>query len=1044
MKTKFSGILTLLLAFVVQFTFAQEKTISGTVSDENGLPLPTATVIIQNTTTGTSTDFDGNYSINANVGDVLDFSYVGYATQSQTVGASNTIDVTLQPDNTLDEVVVTALGIKRKQDEITTANQVVKADELVKANNPNVVKGLSGKVSGLQVIANGNGVNDRTRIVLRGNRSISGNNQALIVIDGTISTASLLQSLDPNSIESVNVIKGANGAALYGSDGSNGAIIVTTKKGNNETEKITVAVRSSVDFETVDYVPERQTRYGQGWDLGDGFENIVYENGGWGPEFDGQIVPVGLPQADGSYIMAPYSTQGSDNIKEFFSTGITTQNSVSLSTGDADGYLYISGQLEETEFVIQDDKRRKTAFNFKGGKNLGKWGFTGNVTYTNTKLGRTNGTLYNDLIQTPSNVDVEQFENSGQEGHWNVYFNSPYWVRDNARNATDAERYSVTGEMTYAFNDNINALVRSNGLFTNITSLNWQNEYVEPADYITNYFGSGAGRGVASSYNQSSSNFKQYITDLLLNFDYLLTDDITFKANLGLSNRIIKRSFLRVGGSDLTIPGLYTSGNLNAGLDETITGDNFGAGARRERESKIGAYGQIDLGYKDFLFLNITGRNDWSSVLSKSNNSYFYPSVGLAFIATKAFPQIKGDILNYAKLSASYVKVGNDGGISPYAIQQVYNQAQGFSLGGQNSFTSPTSVTDPLLTPEFTTSQEIGLNLGFLKDRITLDTNFAMFNTTDQITNVGASASSGLATFGGATINLAETKGTSFEVDLGLKVLKSENMDWNINLGYSTTENEVVSVSDQADRVSLGGFLGYAEVMAIEGENFPVIVTNAYERDDQGRVLINPNSGDPIEATGLKIAGRTTPKHIVNLNTSFRYKDFTLSATMDYRTGHVFYSDTKANMTWSGHAVETAQSGRGAFIWPNSAIETSPGVYEANTSVPSGGTTAGAFITFFNNYRNVGENHVLDATAFKLRELSLRYDLNKKFLDRTFLTAVSLSAVARNVLTVLPTENRGYNDPEQGFSTGNAQGITTNGTAYPATRSYGLGLNLTF
>jgi len=1041
MKTKFSGILTLLLAFVVQFTFAQEKTISGTVSDENGLPLPTATVIIKGTTTGTSTDFDGNYSINASEGDVLDFSYVGYATQSQPVGASNTVDVTLQPDNTLDEVVVTALGIKRKQDEITTANQVVKAEELVKANNPNVVKGLSGKVSGLQVIQNGNGVNNRTRIVLRGNRSISGNNQALIVIDGTISTAALLQNIDPNSIESINVIKGANGAALYGSDGSNGAIIVTTKKGNNDTEKMTVSIRSSVDFESVDYVPERQTRYGQGWDLGDGFENIVYENGGWGPEFDGQMVPVGLPQADGSYIMAPYSTRGSDNIKEFFSTGITTQNSVSLSSGNSDGYLYISGQLEETEFVIQSDERRKTAFNFKGGKNIGKWGFTGNATYTSTRLGRTNGSLYTDLLQTPSNVPIGQFANSGQEGHWNVYFNSPYWVRDNIRNKTQQERFSVTGELSYQINDNINTLIRSNGLFTDSNSLNWANAYTEPAEYITNYFGSGAGRGSASSFNTSNSNFTQYVTDFLVNFDYMLTDDISFKANVGVSNRITKNNFVQVGGSDLTIPGIYTSANLNDGLDETITGDG------RSKQSKIGAYAQLDLGYKDFLFLNLTGRNDWSSVLDKSNNSYFYPSAGLAFIATKAFPSIKGDILNYAKFTASYVKVGNDGGVGPYAIQQVYNQATGFSLGGQNSFSAPTSVTDPLLTPEFTTSQEFGLNLGFLKDRVTLDLAYAMFNTTDLITRVGASAASGLATFGGATINLAETEGSSIEVDLGLKVLRSEDMDWNVNLGYSTTDNNVVKVSDQADRVSLGGFLGYAEVFAIEGEQFPSIATNAYERDDQGRVLINPNSGDPIEATGLKLAGRTTPKHIVNLNTSFRYKDFTISATMDYRTGHVFYSDTKSNMTWSGHAVETAQAGRGQFIWPNSAINVGTAdnpIYEANTSVGSGGTTAGSYITFFNNYRSVGENHVLDATAFKIRELSLRYDLNEKFLDRTFLTGLSISAVARNVLTVLPTENRGYNDPESGFSTGNAQGITTNGSAYPATRSYGLGLNLTF
>ena len=230
MKTKFSGILTLLLAFVVQFTFAQEKTISGTVSDENGLPLPTATVIIKGTSTGTSTDFDGNYSITANEGDVLDFSYVGYATQSQPVGASNSIDVTLQPDNTLDEVVVTALGIKRKKDEITTVYQEVKTEELVKANNPNVVNGLAGKVSGLTITQNSNGVSGGTRVVLRGNRTISGNNTALVVIDGAISDYNFLNAIYPNQIESVKVIKGDSGSELYFYKVSNFVIVLTTKK----------------------------------------------------------------------------------------------------------------------------------------------------------------------------------------------------------------------------------------------------------------------------------------------------------------------------------------------------------------------------------------------------------------------------------------------------------------------------------------------------------------------------------------------------------------------------------------------------------------------------------------------------------------------------------------------------------------------------------------------------------------------------------------------------------------------------------------------
>ena len=1030
MKTKFSGILTLFLAFVVQLTFAQEKTISGVVTDDNGLPLPAATVLVKGTTNGTSTDFDGNYSITANTGDVLQFSYVGYSTMEQTVGASSTISVSLVPDNELDEVVVTALGIKRKKDAVTSAYQEVKTEELTKANNPSVVNSLSGKVSGLQVTQNSNGVAGGTRIVLRGDRSISGNNQALVVIDGTISSTTFLNALDPNQIESVNVIKGAAGSALYGSQGSNGVLVVTTKK-SPEGEKMKITVNSSLDFESVAFVPEKQTRYGQGWDLGNGFENVIYENGGWGPEFDGQIVPVGLPQADGTFIMAPYSSRGKDSMKEFFQTGLTRQNSISIAGGDATGYFNLGARHVETEFVVQDDERKTNTFTLNAGKTLGKWSAAGNVIYTNTSYEQHNGDLYTQLLQSATNIPITQFANSGNEGHWNAYFTNPYWNLENQRQEVESNNISLTGELGYAVNDNIAVKLVSNARVNDGSSLSYQNEYVEPQSIIDN---TGANRSLPSSFVYNNTRSSQYYTDLFVNLDYMLTDDISFGANLGLNNQYFKTSFAQVGGTGLTVPGIYTSANLNNGFDDTITGDN------RTTRSRIGAFANLDFGYKDFLYLTLTGRNDWSSVLDESNRSFFYPSASVAFIPTKAFDNFGGDVLNYMKVTAAYVKVGNDGGIAPFAIQQTYNSAPGFPIGGQNSFVVDQTITDPLLTPEFTTTKEFGVALGFFNDRIILDASYADFNTTDQITRVNASDASGISS---SFINVGETKGTALELDLGLKVIRTDDIKFNVNIGYATTENEVVKVSDQATEVSLGGFTGYAEVFAIEGENFPVIQSNFYERDNQGRVIIN-SAGNPTEAAGLRIEGRTTPKHIVNLNTSFTYKDFTLSATMDYRTGHVYYSDTKSNLTWSGHAVETAQGGRGPFIWPNSAIETSPGVFEANTSVPSGGNTAGSYINFFGNVRGVGENHVLDATAFKVRELSLSYNLNKKYLNNTFIDGLRISATARNIFTILPSENRGYNDPESGFSTGNAQGITTQAGNYPPTKTIGLGLNLTF
>lgn len=1029
MKTKFSGILTLLLAFVVQLSFAQGKTISGTISDGDNLPLPGVNVVVKDTSNGTTTDFDGNYSISAKTGDVLVFSYVGN-TVEKTVGAESNISFTML-ENQLEEVVITALGIKRKKDEITTVYQEVKTEELVKANNPSVVNSLSGKVSGLTITENSNGVSGGTRIVLRGNRSISGNNQALVVIDGAISTTGILNALDPNQIETVNVIKGAAGSALYGSQGSNGVIVVTTKT-TTKGEKMTVQVNSSLDFETVAFVPEKQTRYGQGWDLGNGFENVIYENGGWGPEFDGQVVPVGLPQADGTFITAPYESRGADHMKEFFQTGLTKQNSISVSSGGADGYITLGARNVKTEFVVKDDKRKRNTFTLRAGKTAGNWTAGGNVVYTNTTVERHNGDLYTQLLQSATNIPIQSFENSGNEGHWNAYYTNPYWNLQNQRNKQENNNISLQGDLGYKVNDNISFKLLSNARVFEGNSLSFQNAYDEPQNIIDD---TGANRSLISSF--SFQNFRQstYYTDFFVNLDYDLTEDVTFGANIGLNNQYFKNSSTTVGGQDLTVPGIYTASNLNNGVDDAFSGDT------RASSATISAFANLDFGYKDFLFVTVTGRNDWSSRLAKSKQSFFYPSVSASFLPTKAFEGMKSDVLNYMKLTAAYVKVGNAGGVGTYAIQQFVNTAGGFPFGGQNSFVVDQTITDPLINPEFLTTFEVGANLGMFKDRLTIDASYSSFTGTDQITSVAASAASGISR---ATVNVAETTGTAFELDLGIKVIKTDDIQWNVNVGYSTTNNEVTKVTDQADQVSLGGFTGYAEVFAIKGEAFPVIQTNYYERDPQGRVLIDPTSGNPIEASGLKIAGRTTPRHTVNLNTAFNYKNWSLQATMDYRTGHVFYSDTKSNLTWSGHAVETAQGGRGQFIFPNSAIETSPGVFEANTSVPSAGPNAGAYINFFGNYRGVGENHVLDATAFKVRELSLSYDLNKDYLKNTFISGLRISATARNPFVVLPAENRGYNDPESGFTTGNAQGITTQAGNYPPTRTFGLGLNLTF
>ncbi len=1025
MKAKFRSILTLILAFVVQISFAQQQSVTGTVTDEDGLPLPGVNIIVKGTATGVQTDFDGNYSISTEQGDVLIFSFIGLETAEYVVGSINTIDVIMKADaSQLDEVVITALGIKRKPDEITTANQVVDEQELTQAQNPNVAQGLAGKVSGLQINTTNSGVNQDIRINLRGNRSLTGNNEALIVIDQVISTSQVLTSLDPNLIESVNVIKGANGAALYGSRGSNGVFMVTTKKGAG-ADKFTISVNSATSFEELAYIPERQTRYGQGWNG----EHVSYENGGWGPEFDGSIQPVGMPQEDGSYKQFPYSAI-EDNIGEFFQTGTTFQNTVSLSTGNLEtGYVFLSANSTDIEFIIKNDQAKRNTFNVKGGKKMGNWTLEGNASYITSRTEQSTGSLYLELLQTATNIPVEEFSSPNNATHWTSYYRSPYWVRDNERTADRYDIFSGIANVQYQFNENISAGYNANIRTRQRNGLSYvngdvDNQNIGGGDYTT-----------ISSFDTYADTQRNFYGDLLVNFDYEVGEDFTVKANIG--NNIQDNLFTQTtnGGDNLTIPGFYNIDNITG--TPRVSNDIL-------RTRRVGVFGNLDIGYKDFLFLNATARNDWTSTLDKSKNSFFYPSAGISFIATKAIPGLKGDILNYAKLSASVVKVGNDGGINAYETVPVYQQAANFPYGSLNSFVQDVTITNPLLEPEFVNSREFNMNLGFFNNRLTLDGSYYFSTNTNQIANTSSSYASGIVS---SRVNIGETETKGYEIDLGFTPIKTENFRWETRVSYSTNKTEVIKISDDTDEIALQSFPNNANpvgVFAIVGEEFPTIKGTKYLRDPQGRVLIDPVNGTPRVSQDLEILGKSNPDYILGLNTSIEYKGFRLAGVMDYRTGHQFWSGAKSWLTWSGHLIESAANGRGGFIYPNSAVETSPGVYEANTNIATGGTTYSNYLNYYSNdVYTVTENYVLDATAFKVRELSLTYSLPSKFLEATPITGFTVGVNARNPFIVLPKENRGYNDPETSNTTGNGQGLAAI-NQYPVTRSFGASLNLKF
>ncbi|MGV7107668.1 SusC/RagA family TonB-linked outer membrane protein [Flavobacterium sp. U410] len=1041
MRSKFKWIFTLLVALTMQFSFAQEKTVTGVVSDDLG-PVAGASVVVKGTSNGTTTDFDGNYSIKAKKGDIIEVSYVGMK-EEVAVGDSNVVNITLKAMQ-LDAVeVVGALGIKHKADEVTSSYTVVKNTEITQAANPNAVQALIGKVSGLQINTTSNSVNSQMRIVINGNRSLTGNNEALIVIDNAISTATVFQSLPPEIIESVNVIKGAQGAVLYGESGSNGVIVVTTKKGNGGGEdKMTITINSAVDFQQVSYLPVRQTRYGQGWD---GYQ-VAIENGAWGPEANGQMVPVGLPQADGSVIMAPY-TGDSDNIKKFFRTGTWYQNGVSLSAGSLEkGYATASINRQDRGFVVDGDNYKRTNFSFSAGKQVGKLTVQGNASYYNASQENTYGTaggnsLYENLLMAASTVPVDAFANSGNEGRWNSFFSSPYWMRDNQREKQSTDFFNAGLSLKYDFNENINLVWNPNVQVTTRGKQSWTNAYNDPAD-----LGASGGLQIRSEFFDWTRLDRSIYSDILLNFDYKLSEKFTLKANLGNNIRDVYFKMNQVGGQDLDVVGsFYNYDNiLSPALASALTNDYT-------RWRTFSLFANVDLGFNDYLFLNIAGRNDWSSKLSKDNNSYFYPGAGLSFIPTKAF-DLSGGVLNYAKVYGSYTGTGNSSAVGTYAIDPITSIPAGFPFGAISSYATQQNPTTPNIKPERNYTKDFGVSLGFFNNRLTLDGQYYYTTTKDLITRATASRTSGIQT---AFMNIGELHNSGINIDLGYTPIKGKDgsFEWTGKANFMTYKTIVDKVTDDSDEVGiLFASATLVNIYATKGEEYPLIKGTAYQRDDQGRVIVDPVSGNPLKTSDFVNLGVATPDFIIGLSNSFSYKGVKLTAVGDFRYGGKFFSETKYQLAWTGNLVESAENGRsGGFIFPNSVVDTNgDGVYESNTSVITGGTSYSSYINYWgtsSGYSGVAENFVLDGTAVKLREVALSYTLPEKLLKGTGLASATFGVNAKNVFMWLPKENKYYSDPETNYNdTGaayQAAGYAST-SQYPATRTYGFTLNLTF
>ncbi|WP_452221467.1 SusC/RagA family TonB-linked outer membrane protein [Lacinutrix salivirga] len=1075
MKTKFSGILTLLLAFVVQFTFAQEKTISGTISDESGLPLPGVNIIVKGTNNGTQTDFDGNYSITASTGQVLTYSFVGYTNKEMTVGNSNTMSFAMEPDvAALDEVVVTALGIKREKKSLGYATQKVEGEQVSKIKTPNFVNALSGKVAGLDIKSSGT-LGGSTNVVIRGNASILGNNQALFVIDGTPVDNGVTNSSDqrtgrggydygnaasdinPEDIESINVLKGAAASALYGSRAANGVIMITTKRGKKR-KGIGVTVSSSYTVTSADKetLPVYQKKYGAGYgqfyddpsgyfgyeDIdGDGNPDLTTpftEDASYGAAFDPNLQVFQwnsiYPQLPGTYQQASPWVAGANDPNYVWQAGANRVNSFALDGGTESSSfrLGVTNLLQEGNLPNSEIKRN--TITFSGSHDLNeKLTASSAFTYTRTGGKGRYGTGYdaNNIMQQfrqwfQTNVDFAAQEAAyfatGDNITWNttsatnlqpIYSDNPFWTFYENFQTDERNRYFGNFALDYEINDWLGVL----GRFTFDTFSELQEERTN------------VGSANVSKYSRYNNNVAEYNYDFILSANHDITEKLNLDANLGFNLRINKRnSIYATTNGGLNLPGLYALSNtvnpLNAPSEAEFT-------AKRD-----GLYGRASLGYDGFAYLEGTYRIDRSSTLPKEENTFKYFSVTGSLLFSKL---IEADWLNFGKIRGNYGEVGND--TNPYRVFNTYDIGTPFY--GTGIASNPGAKNNLNLKPERQENWEIGLEMQMFNRRFGFDVSYYDALNINQITSVPVSNATGYSSF---LLNAGEISNKGFEVSINATPLKTDDFKWDVNLNWAKNESLVISLDKGIDNLQLGSFQGGVSLNATPGQPFGTIRGTDLVYHENGQPIVQSNGYYETTPNNNQIIGDINPDWTAGINNSFTYKNLNLSFLIDIQKGgDVFSLDT-----WYGYATGVYDFTAGTNDLGNPVRNpvtndaTSGGVIlpgvQANGTPNTVRASASNYANPWGYVRSANSQHVYDAGFVKLREVSLTYTFNDKILDRSPFTGATISIIGRNLWII--DKSTPYSDPEAGLSSGNIQGYQSG--AYPSIREIGATLKLQF
>jgi len=1020
-------------------------------------PVIGASINIKGTTHGAVTDFDGKFYFQTGqkFPYTLVVSYMGYK-RTEVVVTSNPVTVSItQEQNALSEVVVTALGITKEKKSLGYTTQSVKGKDLETTKETNFLNGLSGKLAGVR-ITNSQGDMGSSRIVIRGETSIAGNNQPLFVVDGipvdnsqlgsvggaTRDFKNAIADLNPQDIESINVLKGPNAAALYGSRAAHGVVLITTKSGKGQ-QGLGVTVNTGITITEVSLLPTYQNTFGQGSNgkfsyvdgKGGGINDQTDES--WGPKMDGRLIP----QFNSNGVAVPFVAHP-NNVKDYFNTGLTYDNSISVAKSDEKSDFRLGVNNQKQIGTVPNSEVTKTNFSVNANYKLSdrvKVGVTGNYIVTDAPTlpgGPSGNRAAGVMLQFTwfgRQVDMNALRNNRDTNWNNSYYSNPYWTA--YYNTTSQQRNRLIGDihLDVKLTDDLNFRFR-----TSVDNYNDRRKYT--IKYGTN--GTPFGSYAEDAYTVNEQN-----TEGIFTYTKKINDDFTVDALAGFNIRNHSDANNYQKAPRLAVPDLYTLTNSRDPLTSSNT---------LSRLRVYSAYASAQFGYKNYAYLNVTARNDWSSTLPSSNRSYFYPSFNGSLILSEVF-NLKGNTLDFLKLRGGWSEVGNDA--DPYQLNTVYDFQTAFD--GNPIQTSSKRKLNENLKPETTRSTEVGLEATFFKNRLHFDVAYYNTNSFDQILEIKTTAGSGYTS---QLINAGKVNNRGIEIQLDGTPVQTENFKWNIAGNYSknTSKVDILDYEKQIQNYTIGSS-GGVDVLASVGQAYGALYGIAYERDANGNIVVGSN-GLPQAATDKKVLGHYTPDYIAGITNTLTYKNLELSFLVDASVGGELFSGTNRVGNYTGVLAQTLPGRDAANGGLNYYVTTGSDGKDVKNLVSGGNAPAGLPVyddgmifkgvyangtpnttvlsaqEYYKASYNISEAYIYSSTFVKMREIKLTYNVNKSLVRKLGLQSASITAAGRNLFFIYKEVPN--IDPETAYNTGNAQGLEQ--YSLPSTRNFSLNVNLKF